>query len=63
MTREGNLYLAEALEFAQGAKAPEEAARQANLAETCGKPALARRWRRIQFEVSYNNLCCHKSAA
>ena len=51
MTNSGYLQFAEALVFAQGAKAAEEAARQAILCEKSGDMETAETWRNVQFAL------------
>ncbi len=51
MTNSGYLQFAEALVFAQGPKAAEEAARQAILCEKSGDMETAETWRNVQFAL------------
>lgn len=51
MTHTGYLQFAEALVFAQGAKAEAEAAKQAILCEKSGDMETAETWRKVQFAL------------
>jgi len=51
MTNSGYLQFAEALVFAQGAKAEAEAAKHAILCEKSGDMETAETWRNVQFAL------------
>ena len=51
MTHSGYLQFAEALVFAQGAKAEAEAAKHAILCEKSGDMETAETWRNVQFAL------------